>query len=483
MPPPERSAPDLAALDLSSPRRIHVVGVGGAGMSAIAAVLATMGHQVSGSDLKDSTGLARLRALGVRVEVGHDAAHLGDAEIVTVSTAIPAHNPEVVAARERGIPVWRRSEALAAISSSRRTLAVAGTHGKTTTSSMLALVMRTAGLDPSFIIGGEVNEIGGGAHWGAADWFVVEADESDGTFLDLPRHGAIVTNVEPDHLEHYGGFEPLLAAFDRFVAETPGPVVICLDDPLAADLAARAEGRAITYGTAADADYRMDDLVVDRTGASWRLHHGGVELARLELPLPGAHNARNATGAAALALEVGASIEAVTDALSRYGGVARRYEFRGEAAGVTFVDDYAHLPTEVLAVLDTATAGGFRRVVAVFQPHRYSRTEALWRTFADAFVDADVLVVTDIYSSGETPRPGVTGMLVADAVLDAHPFGRVVYLPRRDDLVAFVPRLLRDGDLCITLGAGDLTSLPTVWLEALSRDESSADEPSVEGGS
>ncbi|HEX8582481.1 MAG TPA: UDP-N-acetylmuramate--L-alanine ligase [Acidimicrobiales bacterium] len=453
-------------LDLATPRRVHVVGVGGAGLSAIATVLAGMGHRVTGSDLKDSPGLTRLRAAGVAVTVGHRAENLGDAEAVAVSTAIPPTNPEVVAAGERGVPVLRRAEVLAAIAATRRTVAVAGTHGKTTTSSMLALVLSEAGMRPSFVVGGELNEIGSGAVWDDGEWFVVEADESDGTFLELGAEAALVTNVEPDHLEHYGSWAALRDAFRRFVAAAPGPRVVCADDAEAAAVAA-AVGGCVTYGTAAGADWRMVDVRAERAGVSFDLLHGDEVVGRVALPVPGVHNARNAAGALVTAVALGAPVDAGLRALARYAGVARRFQFRGEAAGVTFVDDYAHLPTEVRAALAAARAGGWRRVVCVFQPHRYSRTAALWQDFADAFDDADVLVLTDVYAAGEAPRPGVTGALLVNAVLDAHPWRRLAYFPRRSELVPFLARELRPGDLCLTLGAGDLTSVPDEVRAAL----------------
>jgi UDP-N-acetylmuramate--alanine ligase len=452
-------------LDLATPQRLHIVGVGGAGMSAIATVLAAMGHTVSGSDLKDSTGLNRLRAQGVVVAIGHDAANVGAADALAISTAVPEHNPEVVEARRRGIPVLRRAEILSAICAVRRTVAVAGTHGKTTTSSMLALVLVEAGLRPSFIIGGEVNEIGTGASWDRGDLFVVEADESDGTFLALGADTVLVNNVEPDHLEHWGGFDNLVAAFDRFLAEAPGLRVASADDRIAAELAG-VHG-ATTFGTAADAHYRITDIERQRTGTGFTVVHDRAELGRISLPVPGVHNARNATGALVTGLLLGAPFEAAARALGRYAGVARRFQFRGEVGGTTFVDSYDHLPTEVAAALAAARDGGWRRIVCVFQPHRYSRTETLWPTFGDCFGDADVLVITDVYPAGEAPRPGVTGKLVVNAVLDAHPWRRLAYLPERRDLVAFLRGELRPGDLCLTLGAGDLTALPDELMAAL----------------
>jgi UDP-N-acetylmuramate--alanine ligase len=426
-------------------------------MSAIADVLARMGHAVSGSDLKPSANLERLRGLGVRVHIGHDPSLVADVDAVAISTAVPPRDPEVRAAREAGTNVLSRAEVLTAIVATRRSIAVAGTHGKTTTSSMLALILVEAGLQPSFIVGGELNEIGTGAAWDVGEWLVVEADESDGTFLQLGAEVAIVTSVEPDHLEHYGGVDGMVDAFDRFLAQTAGAKVVSADDELANRLG-RQHG-ALTYGTADDADYRMVDLQSGREGTSFTLVRENKTIGQIRLPVPGEHNARNAAGAAVTALEIGAPFEAVARALSHYGGVARRFQFRGERNGATFVDDYAHLPTEVKAALATAKDGGWGRVVCVFQPHRYSRTQALAPDFADAFVDADLLVVTDIYPAGEAPRPGVSGKLIVNAVLDAHPMTRVAYFPRREPLVAYLRRTLKPGDLCLALSAGDLTAV------------------------
>ncbi|NNE74215.1 MAG: UDP-N-acetylmuramate--L-alanine ligase [Acidimicrobiales bacterium] len=454
-------------VDLTAPQRVHLVGIGGAGMSAIASVLAGMGHAVAGSDLKDSPGLDRLRSAGIEVLIGHDAAHLGDVDLVAKSTAIPERNPEIIAARDRGIPVLSRSDLMTAITACKRTVAVGGTHGKTTTSSMLALVLREAGLDPSFIIGGEVNEIGTGAAWRDEDLFVVEADESDGTFVELVRDGVIVTNLEPDHLETYGGFAELQAAFDRFVADAPGPRVVCVDDPDSAALAARHD--VLTYGTAPSARYQIRNVDSHREGVAFDLVDtaGDAELGSISLAVPGVYNARNATAAVVTALAYGAPFDAAQRALARYAGVARRFEARGEAGGVTFIDDYAHLPTEVREVLRAGRSGAWDRVVCVFQPHRYSRTEQVGRDFGDAFGDADLVVITDIYAAGEAPRPGVSGKTIVDAVLDHAPGTAVAYLPHRADLVAYLSDRLRPGDLCLTLGAGDLTTVPDTVRDAL----------------
>lgn len=457
------------SIDLSSPRRLHVVGVGGTGMNAVAAVLVGMGHHVTGSDLRDSVAVQRVRALGAQVRIGHDPTAVDGVDAVVTSTAVPESNPEIRAARDAGIPVLHRSKILGAIAATHDTIAIAGTHGKTTTSSMLTLALREAGFRPSFVIGGDVNEIGTGAGWGTGELFVVEADESDGTFLELGTGAVIVTSIEPDHLEHYGtdpetSAAGLTAAFESFLAGATGPRVVCADDPRSAALAGTVP--SITYGTAADADYRITAVESGRASVSFRIEHDGSAPVAVDLPLPGLHNARNATAAYAVAVEMGVDPEPVVAALERFGGVARRYQFRGSERGVTFVDDYAHVPGELTAALATAADGGFDRVVAVFQPHRYSRTATLWHTFADAFVDADVVVLTDVYAAGEDPRPGVSGELLVRAVLDAHPRARVVYLPRREDLVGFLGSELRAGDLCITLGAGDITTLPAEVLDA-----------------
>ena len=466
----------MTGLDLSAPTKVHVVGAGGAGMGAIASVLRAMGHQVTGSDLRDGPVVTRLRAEGVPVAIGHDPDNLGDADYLAVSSAIPDNNPEVMAAAGRGVPVLRRSDILPAVAASRRTIAVAGTHGKTTTTSMLALVLAEAGMRPSFVIGGDINEIGTGAVWDSGEWFVVEADESDRTFLSLPAEVAVVTNVEPDHLESYRGSPAALAeAFGRFM-EGARHRVVCADDPVAARLGAAAG--AVTFGTHPDSDYRMTDLELRMPSACFDLWHGPRRLGRVELPTPGLHNALNAAAATVAAVVAGASFQDAAAALARFGGVARRFEFRGEAAGVTFVDDYAHLPTEVSAALAAARTGDWRRVVCVFQPHRYSRTAAVGADFAHSFTDADHLVLTGIYPSGESPTPGVTSKIVLDAVLEAHPDTSVSWLPRLDDVARWLESRLRPGDLCLTLGAGDLTSVPDVVIERLEAGSHPAATPS-----
>ena len=435
-------------------------------MSAIASVLVAMGHRVSGTDASTSPVLDRLRSEGVDARPGHDPSAVAGVDAVVVSTAIPTDDPEVLAAREAGVPVVRRAGALAAISRARRTLAVSGTHGKTTTTAMLAVLLQGVGQHPSFLVGAEVAGIGRAATWDAGEWFIVEADESDGTFLELDADAVLVTNVEPDHLDHWGTFDALRAAFRTFIAQASGPRVVCADDPVASALAGEVGG-CVTYGTGDHADARITAVETDRSGTRFCLDGHPVLLR-----VPGLHNARNAAGSLVMCRELGIDLDAAIAALEGFTGVARRFEQRGDARGVTFIDSYDHLPTEVASVLAAARAGDWHRIVCVFQPHRYTRTAALWRDFAGAFVDADIIAVTDIYPAGQEPIPGVTGKLIVNAVLDAHPRSHLAWLPDREGLKKWLLHELRPGDLCLTLGAGDLTTLPDDLLVTLSSDRS-----------
>lgn len=472
------SARPVPPLDLSRPGRYHIVGVGGPGMSAIAVALAQMGHRVSGSDLRDLPVLERLRAAGVEVHVGHDRAHVVGVDAVTASSAVPERNVELQAARELGITVLRRAGMLASICARAQSVAVAGTHGKTTTTSILMLMLAEAGWRPSFVIGGDVADVGVGALWTGSEWFVVEADESDGTHLELPLHATVLTNVEADHLDHYGTVEAIVDGFDRYLRQVPGPKALCVDDPVCARLRAALgpDAGVVGYGTSAAADVRAVDLRADRGAFRFRVERHGQPVGEVHLPLRGVHNVRNACGALALALELGVPVEPAIAALERFGGVARRFDVRGEHAGATFVDDYAHLPSEIDAVLTAArdSGDGWQRVVAVFQPNRFNRMAVLWPEYADAFRAADLVVITDIYPSGTTPIPGVTGKLVVNAVTEAHPEARVVWLPHRADLVEFLAREVRAGDVCISMGCGDVASLPDEVLARRREREATA---------
>ena len=461
------AAPPTAPLDLSSPRRLHVIGAAGPGMSAIAIALAQMGHNVSGVDLRERQVLDRLRAAGVNVNIGHHRSHVVGCDAVTASTAIPTDLNELDEARKLGVAVLSRAGMLASICAQAKSVAVAGTHGKTTTTSMLMLILAEAGLRPSFVIGGDVNDMGTGAQWTGGEWFVVEADESDGTHLELPLHGTILTNIDADHLDHYGSLDEIEHSFDRYLAQIPGPKVVCVDGARAARVAAHHEG-VVGYGLSPDADVRAVRLQPDNGSFRFEIERHGTTIASVHLPLRGEHNVVNATGALAMAVAMGVDPAVAAEALSRFGGVARRFDVRGFQGGATFVDDYAHLPTEIDAVLRAARESGddWQRVVAVFQPNRYNRMADMWRDYADAFEAADVVVLTDIYPSGTHPIPGVTGKLVVNAVLDEHPHARVVWLPRRDELVSYLADHVRSGDVCISMGCGDIASLPDEVLAA-----------------
>jgi len=451
-------------LDLSEPRHIHIVGIGGAGMSAIALVLRAMGHTVSGSDLKDSAVADRLRSQSITVAVGHRAENVGQVDAITYSPAVALHNPEIRAALAQGAMVVPRSGTLAAICATRRCLAVAGTKGKTTTASMLSLMLIEAGMRPSFLIGADVNEIGTNAVWDSGEWLVVEADESYGTFQALRPDLAVLTNVEPDHLDHYGTFAELRSAFSAFVALASDGSVVCADDVEAAAIGRTHGGQSV--GTATDATFLMSGVTQNRSSVTFSLGGPDGALGDLTIGVPGLHNARNAALAAVAALKVGVPFADITSALARFAGVTRRFEFRGEAGGVTFVDDYAHLPFAVRAALATASSGGWSRVIAVFQPHRYTRTAELADQFGTAFEEADVLVVTDVYGAGEAPIPGVSGQLIAEAVREQNPTLPVTYAPGWEELRRTVATLLQPGDLCLTMGAGDLTALPDELIDS-----------------
>lgn len=435
-------------------------------MAPIAGALAAMGHQVSGSDHLEVPILAQVRAAGVRVIVGHAIDNIpADVDVVAYSTAVPQDNIELVEASRRAIPVVHRSQLLAAMAETKSTIAVAGTHGKTTTSAMITHVLDRLGIPPSFVIGGDLVDRGLGAAWNDGGWFVVEADESDGSGFTIGCSAIIVTNIEPDHLEFHGSVENLHRAFASFMASCSGPCVVCADDPVAAELGHELGAR--TYGTDGSADYLIVDPRSDRGGSTFGLVVDGTAVGRVRLPVPGIHNIRNATAALAVLGELGLDLVRCTDALGSFAGVSRRFQFRGERDDITFVDDFAHLPTEIAAAVAAAHDGGWGRVVAVFQPHRYSRTESLWREFADAFLGADELILTDVYAAAEAPRPGVTGMLIVDAVSAAHPDQAITYIPERGALAQHLATILRPGDICLTIGAGDITRLSAEVLALL----------------
>ena len=464
--PPPGSIPTLEVPDLEAIRHVHMIGIGGAGMRNLARLFLARGLDVTGSDLKDSDGVQELRALGATVATGHADTNLGDADAVVVSSAIRDDNPELVEARRRGIPTWARAQALAAAATDRREIAVAGTHGKTTTTAMIALVLERAGLDPTYVIGGDMNESGSGAQAGAGDLFVTEADESDGSFLLGRPAVGVVTNVELDHVDFYsGGLAEIESAFVAF-AERCEHVVVCADDPSAMRAVAAAGRPVTTYGTHPDADVRLDVDSVGPGGASATLVAEGAS-HELRLAVDGAHNLLNAAATVAVAETVGVPVDVAVAALAAFAGVHRRFELRGSVRGADFYDDYGHVPTELEVTLGVARRTDHRRVLAVFQPHRYSRTQALWRELGASLVGADVIVVTDVYGAAQDPIPGVTGKLVVEGIARTGRDRRVVYLPHRNDVVEFLAREVRPGDLVLTMGCGDVWMLGDAALERI----------------
>jgi UDP-N-acetylmuramate--alanine ligase len=442
---------------------VHFIGIGGAGMSGIARILLARGLTVSGSDAKDSRNLAALRALGATVHVGHDPVYVDTADTVVVSSAIRERNPELRAARERGVRVIPRAAALAAVMADRQGVAVAGTHGKTTTTSMLTVALQHCGVDPSFVIGGDLNEPGSGAHHGSGDLFVAEADESDGSFLLLSPHGAIVTNVEADHLDHYGDEAAVTAAFTDFTKciDPSGFLVVCEDDPGARAIGAAAGDGGLevrTYGQSSTADVRIERLVLHGLTSRFAVVDRGRRLGVVQLAVPGRHYALDPAAALTAGLVLGMPFADLSAGLSTFRGARRRMEFKGVADGVRVYDSYAHHPTELRADIEAArdiAAGG--RLVVAFQPHLYSRTSAFADRFGAALGLADEVVVMEVYAAREDPIPGVTGALVANAV--PLPAKRVIFEPSWSAVAGHVIRRSRSGDVVLTLGAGDVTML------------------------
>jgi UDP-N-acetylmuramate--alanine ligase len=430
-------------------------------MSGLARLLLAAGYRVTGSDRGESATLEALRALGAEVWAGHDGARLGRPDLVAASTAIRPTNPELVAARVLDIPVLGRAQLLALLMAGRSGIAVAGTHGKTTTTGMVVAILEAAGLDPSYAVGGDFKASGVNAAAGSGPHFVAEADESDGSFLELSPAVAVVTNVEADHLDHWGDLDAVRGAFRAFVGRLPadGTAVLCADDPGALELAGPAPCPVVTYGFAAGADLRGEVLAIDGRGARFAVVAAGQPLGEVALVVPGRHNVANALGAITAARAAGAPFEAAAAGLAGFTGAARRFHLRAEAGGVTVVDDYAHHPTEVAASLAAARLGAWKRLVAVFQPHLYSRTRLFAAEFGRALAAADLVVVTDVYAAREDPEPGVDGALVAGAARLARPDLDCVYEPDRSALAARVATLVQPGDLVLTLGAGDITTL------------------------
>jgi len=449
--------------------RLHFIGIGGAGMSGIALVLRSRGLCVTGSDLKSSRYVHLLEQAGVPVKIGHSAANLDHPDVVVISSAIPQQNAELQEAHRQGVPVVKRAQALAWVMDSGRGIAVCGTHGKTTTTSMISRALMEGGLDPTFLIGGELNDMGSNARHGRGEFVVCEADESDGSLLYLRPEVAVITNLELDHHSHYLHVKDVERVFEDFIGYLPsnGLLVYCGEDARLAALARRADCRTRSYGFEEQADYQARAVDVKHPGYSFEIWRGATRLASVDLNVPGRHNVLNALASFATLTELGMDSGQITTALNAFTGAVRRFEWKGEREGVAVVDDYAHHPTELRATLVAARDGGWSRVIAVFQPHLYTRTEFLYAEFAEALMEADLAVVTDVYGAREEPRPGVSGKLIVDSIL-AHAKNKpVVYLPRLGSIVDYLKRTAAPGDLVLTLGAGDVHRVGERFLEAV----------------
>ncbi len=453
---------------------VHFIGIGGIGMSGIAEVLHNLGYHVQGSDQSDSANVQRLRAKGITCFVGHREENLGDAEVVVVSTAIKANNPELVAARHKLLPIVRRAEMLAELMRFRQAIAIGGTHGKTTTTSLVATLLDAGGLDPTVVNGGIINAYGTNARMGAGDWMVVEADESDGTFLKLPADVVIVTNIDPEHLDHYGNFDEVKKAFRQFVENVPfyGFGVMCIDHPEVQAMVSRIEDRrVITYGENPQADVRFTNVRPEGAGSRFevtiRNRKSGVEthLTDLMIPMPGRHNVSNATAAITVAHELGMDAESIRRGLAAFGGVKRRFTPTGSWNGVAIFDDYGHHPVEIRAVLKAARESCTGRVLAIVQPHRYTRLRDLFDDFSAAFNDADTVAVAPVYPAGEDPIEGINSQaLVGRIRAGGHRDARAIDGP--DQIAPMVRELAKPGDFVVFLGAGNITA----WAYALPKE-------------
>ena len=439
-------------------QRIHFVGIGGIGMSGIAEVLLNLGYHCSGSDVRESEVTRRLQSLGCEISYGHRKENVKDSDVVVFSSAVRKENPEVEVAEQRLIPVIPRAEMLAELMRMKVGIAIAGTHGKTTTTSLIATVLAAGGLDPTVVIGGRLNSLGTNARLGQGDYLVAEADESDGSFVKLMPTIAVVTNIDPEHLDHYrGGIEEIREAFLNFVNKIPffGLAVLCLDHPNIQSLIPRLKKRFTTYGLTTQADFQAKEVAFEGLSTSFDVLHRRKELGRLKIQMPGLHNVYNSLATLATAFELDIPFGTVKEALRDFSGIQRRFQVKGEKQGVLVIDDYGHHPVEIMATLRAARTGWEKRIVVVFQPHRYTRTQALFNEFLTAFNDADVLILTDIYPAGEDRIEGVDAKKLFEGIRD---YGHkdVTYIPEKNEIVDHLLRTVKPGDLVVTLGAGDI---------------------------
>ena len=438
-------------------RKIHFIGIGGIGMSGIAEVLLNLGYQVSGSDLRETEITRRLDGLGGEIVYGHQTENVREVDVVVTSTAVKGDNPEVLEAHRRLIPVIPRAEMLAELMRMKYGIAVAGTHGKTTTTSMVATILSHAGIDPTVVIGGRLDSLGSNAKLGQGKFLVAEADESDGSFLHLSPTIAVVTNIDADHLDFYRDLDEIKGVFVDFINKVPfyGTAVLCLDDPNVQGIVPQVKKRFVTYGLAGQADFRATDIEHREDRTTFTVHHHDTRLGSLTLRMPGRHNVLNALAAVAVAVELDVPFAAIAEGMQDFGGVQRRFQVKYDEGGIMVVDDYGHHPAEIKATLAAARSGWDRRVVAVFQPHRFSRTQALFEDFLTAFYQADHVVVMDVYAAGEEPIPGVSSEGLAVGIGE-HGHKDVHYVSERDAVAAHLMSTVREGDIVITLGAGNV---------------------------
>jgi UDP-N-acetylmuramate--alanine ligase len=463
--------------------RVHFVGIGGIGMSGIAEVLLNLGYRVAGSDLMESETTLRLRSLGAEVFIGHRAENLRDADVVVVSAAVRKDNPEVISAHERVIPVIPRAEMLAELMRMKFGVAVAGTHGKTTTTSMIATVLAHGGLDPTAVIGGKLNIFGSNAKLGQGELLVAEADESDGSFLKLSPTIAVVTNIDPEHLDHYRDIEEIKHAFMEFINKVPfyGLAVLCLDHENVQDLIPQVRKRFVTYGLTTQANFRAEDVSYQGLTTSFRALENNRELGQISIQMPGIHNVYNALATLATASELDLSFEVVRQGLASFSGVQRRFQIKGEFNGVMVVDDYGHHPAEIKATLSAAKRGWGRRTVVVFQPHRYTRTRDLFKDFLTAFNQADVLFLTGIYPASEDPIPGVSAQGLYEGI-KGHGHKDVTLVPEKTEILERLLPRLNPGDMVLTLGAGDIWKVGEALVRRLPQREEGPQQKNVRRG-
>lgn len=442
-------------------KNIHFIGIGGVGMSGIAKLLLEMGYKVSGSDLKESDLTRKLSKLGATIYQGHNQGNINGADVAVVSSAIPKNNPEVIAAQEKQIPIWQRAQMLAFLMRKQKGIAVAGAHGKTTTSSMIATILEKNNYDPSIVIGGVVNDLGLNAKLGRGKYIVAEADESDGSMLKLDPVVSVITNIEDDHLDHYGSIERIIEAFKDFVNKAPsdGFSLLCLDNPNIRAIQKDLSVPTLTYALENDADYMAKEIKSENLSSSFQVWKRGEMLGEISLKIPGIHNIYNALAATAVCLELGLKFTEIKDALASFSGVQRRFQVIGQIGNTMVVDDYAHHPTEIKATLQAAREGWKGRIVAIFQPHRYTRTKHLEQEFAKAFSNADVIILNDIYSAGESPIPGVTSDKLR-TVIQQYENREVLLFNAKNEIIDHLLPRTKHGDLIITIGAGD------IWMVA-----------------